>query len=133
MIYNQSMSGIKDWAESLPDQCPPLTAHDPSNRTFYRLTQGFPPTAADFVSHRHKKPNARISGISECQRSACSVISTREACTKLLKLPTQKNKKIVSLVLTSGSGVIEQTGREKSHFSWWIARSFDPVVHCKLA
>jgi hypothetical protein len=115
-----------EWAEDLPADCPPNDAVAPQNALFYRLVNNIPPVDRDFWSHRKLNPNKRFN-VSECIARSCSVLSDLEGCSQIIKLPTQKNKRIVQLVLPPQSGLIRKTGRNLYHYSWWRAGTFDPI------
>lgn len=120
-----STEDIIDWFEPLPVNCPPQDSSQPNGDSYFRLVESIPPSDRDFWSHRKLYPDRRFN-TSECTARACSVVSDPVECAKLLKLPTQRNKKIVELKLLPESGVIKQTGQNKYHYSWWRTKNFDP-------
>ena len=120
-----------NWAEDLPEECPPSDARKPNNEVYYRLVSVFPPSEKDFWSHRKIFPK-RIFKTSECIARACSLSSTLKYCQDLTKLPGFVDKqKIVEIKLTPSSGLIKQTGDGKCHFSWWRAHNFNPIPSSK--
>jgi hypothetical protein len=121
-----------DWAEDLPEMCPPEKASPPNNEIYFRLVDSIPPTEQDFYSQRKLHPEKYFSK-GECIARAVSLFSDLEECRKISKLPTQKlrNCNIVSIILPNGSGLILQTGFNKYHNSWWRTNNFDPVSNCQ--
>ena len=126
---NISTENQNNWAENIPEGCPPDNAFPPQNDTFYRLVDAVPPEERDFWSHRKLFPT-RIFNASECLACSCSIISDLQSCIRIAKLPTQKNKRIVKLALPPESGLIKQTGGHLTHFSWWRALDFNPIPLC---
>ena len=107
-----------EWAEDLPEECPPEHATNPNGETYYRMVETVPPTITDFRSSRVMYPDKSFK-VDECRARSCSLFSDLDACMQKLKLPTQKGKKIVMITLDPTSGVLAKTGG-KNHFSWWI-------------
>ena len=120
-----------EWAEPLPEFCPPEDAINPSNELFYRIIESDEPTEIDFHSHRKRWPN-RIFKTNECRARSLSICNILNECKKVRLLPTQRNKKIIQIFLSEESGVIKKTGKRKHHFSWWCYKSFNPLNHCKI-
>jgi len=114
-----------DWAEDLPENCPPSAAYPPDNQVYYRLVSKFPPTEVDFFSQRKLFPN-RSFKTNECRAMSVSVFSSFRKCSDILKFPVHKGKKIVQVTLTADSGVVRQTGRTEEHYSWWRRRNYLP-------
>jgi hypothetical protein len=118
-----------EWAEELPVDCPPVDALEPNNDPFFRLVGSIPPRNEDFWSQRKLYPLKNFHA-NECIARSCSLISTLERCSELVKLPAQKNKRIVKLVLSPGSGCIKKTGGDATHYSWWRNKELDPIPAC---
>ena len=121
-----------DWAEELPSDCPPDSAVPPQGEPYYRLAMSHPPTMEDFLSYRQLFPGRRFR-TTECRARSCSVFSDIDSCAALSKLPAHRRKVVISVNLGPESGVVESTGRDRSHYSWWRSDGFDPVSVCKLA
>lgn len=123
-----------EWAEVLPPNCPPADAERPNNREFYRLVDTIPPTDADFHSNRKLRPTQSL-GPDECLNSACSLFNTYRQCAKQAEyFPTLRNKKVVIITLALESGLVLRTHlRSRGHHSWWRAKAFDPIAHCREA
>lgn len=110
------------WFEELPDQCPPANA-EALNGDFYRLVEGVEVVCKDFWSHRKIWPSKKFN-VSECRARSVSIFNSYDTCEKLTKLPLHRNKQVAKILLNSSCGVGKQTGREKTHFSWWRSDSF---------
>lgn len=118
------------WAEKLPEKCPPPDATQPQNGIYYRLVESNPPTEKDFYSHRKLFPEKNYSS-KECIASAVSIFNSLDRCKDIKKLPLHKdnNELIIKITLPPDSGLIKKTGGHH-HFSWWRAKSFNPLPHC---
>lgn len=117
-----------EWAENLPEGCPPSGASPPSNKTYFRLVDEIPPSNGDFCSQRILYP-AQVFRVSECIARALSLFSSEKEAVKMRKFPRLKHKKLVAITLPPESGYILQTSR-KNHFSWWRTKSFNPIANC---
>jgi hypothetical protein len=121
------------WKESLPAHCPPADSELPaSHQEFFRLVSGNPPTASDFDSQFEvlKKLGQKRKFADECIAKACSITTDPLRLQLVARFPLQVQRKlntVVRVALTNDSGVIKQTGKDASHYSWWIKGSFDPV------
>lgn len=113
-----------DWAEHLPENCPPNDANPPNNELYFRLIEAEEPTEFDFYSHRHRWPGKKFN-LDECRARSLSIWDKFSECKNLLRLQIHKNKKIIQIQLPEDSGVIKQTGGSVHHFSWWRLKSFN--------
>jgi hypothetical protein len=121
-----------EWAEPLPPSCPPAEAKSPNGDQFYRLVTIFPPTRQDFHSYRMLYPT-RSFQLGECIARAVSLMVSYEDCGNIMKLPRYKsnNRTVIMIILPPESGMVLQTGLNRSHFSWWRAMNFDPIPCCQ--
>jgi hypothetical protein len=119
-----------EWAETLPENCPPTESKQPNGEKYYRLVNSIPPNLADFDSHRKKFPTKAFN-VSECIARAASLIRDRETALNKTRIGNQQGMKVVSLSLPSDSGAVAKTGRDPHHWSWWRRASFDPVERCQ--
>jgi len=102
-----------EYAEDLPEGCPPSDAVSLQNRFLFRFVESIPPKERDFWSQRKLFPLKRFS-TDECTARACSLMTTLEACANLKKLPTHRNKRIVQIQLhTVRVGLVKK--RERVH------------------
>ena len=129
----EKINFLKDfWAEDLPDACPPEDAYEPNNEVFYRLVNKASPGEKDFFSHRKRQPNRNYDA-DECIIRSLSVFNSVEACQKKKdSLAHFKRKKIAKITLNKGCGVVKQTGQDISHYSWWLAKNYDPIANCEI-
>lgn len=112
-----------NWYEQLPDNCPPLEV-TPAEDTFFRLG-GIPPDDSDFWSHRRRFPH-KLFKVSECIALSLSIFDNLEATQRLKQLvPAMRSKSIFQLELNPDDGLIQQTGNDEHHFSWWRSTAFD--------
>ena len=118
-----------DWAETLPNRCPPEDAISPSGEYFYRISKGNPVEDSDFFSQKKLAPDKKFTGegIDECIIRAVSVYSNIEDAKRTLKLPKFKGGCIAKIVLNGDDGLIKKTFK-KSHYSWWRTQSFDFTI-----
>jgi hypothetical protein len=115
------------WFEELPDQCPPSDAKVPSNDRFYRLGGPASPSCDDFWSQHKQFPAKLFKSSDECKARAVSLFKDASSIERVRGMPLHKNKPIVEITLTSDSGVVQQTGGDMNHYSWWRLATFDPV------
>jgi hypothetical protein len=109
--------------EKLPPNCPPETAFAPQT-SYFRLGS-IPPDDSDFWSHRRRFPN-KVFHVSECIALSLSIFDSQEAAEKLKRLvPAMRSKPIFQVDLTEKDGLIEQTGNDSHHYSWWRSTEFD--------
>ena len=118
-----------EWAEPLPEDCPPPEAWEPNNDVFYRLIRGQSPTVDDFFSYRKLQPDKYFS-VGECQARSLSILDDVDKAQMMAKLPVHRNKRVMKLALPAECGVVLQTGKP-SHHSWWLKAAFDPVSICE--
>ena len=112
-----------NWYEKLPPNCPPLEAFA-TEETYFRLGS-IPPSDSDFWSHRQRFPN-KVFNVSECVARSLSVFDNFEAAERLKRLlPAMRSKPIFQVKLTKKDGVVQKTGNDLHHFSWWRSTQFD--------
>ena len=111
------------WYEELPPDCPPDEAYSPEG-CYFRLGS-IPPDDSDFWSHRQRFPR-KVFQVSECVARSLSVFDDKESVEKLKRLiPAMRSKPIFQVDLTEKDGLIQQTGNDVHHFSWWRSTEFD--------
>lgn len=120
----------EEWAEPLPEKCPPEKASQPKRDEYYRLVDKIPPQEDDFRSLRMMFPKKKFH-VGECFARACSLFSSAQPCVALLKLQRHKNKKIIRIVLPPESGLIQKTMKDPCHYSWWRRKDFNPTIICE--
>jgi hypothetical protein len=124
------------WAEPLPDSCPPVEAKSPNGEQYFRLVSTFPPAQDDFLSQTALNPIKKYF-VGECRARSTSLFASYEECFSITKLPThsEKNEIVVSIMLPTHCGVIMPTPTlvHPSHVSWWRSYGFDPIACCQEA
>lgn len=116
-----SLTEQPEWAEPLPEDCPPSEAWEPDDEVYYRLVDDPEyPKPEDFYSVRKLTPNRNFKGVSECETLGLSVFDTVAAChnARLLGKPL-RHKQVAKVTLSPDSGVVLQT-RGPAHHSWWL-------------
>ncbi len=129
------------YRESLPPDCPPLTALDITERIVrYRLLKTSAPQQDDFDSYvkDHGGPNPEIPR-TPCEQRGVSLWASLEAAQGLmLGTPNRKRRSrtprwqsIGELTIPAGAGKLNPV--EKSgHQTWCPSQAFDPVENCKV-
>lgn len=107
----------------------PVESCAPDGDKYYRLVNSFPPTVNDFHSYRMLFPE-RYFPLGECIARSVSIFSSYSDCDIVQKLPHLRGRIIVEIILTQNSGAVLQTTKNKSHFSWWRVKTFDPLPCC---
>jgi hypothetical protein len=111
------------WFEELPSDCPPEEAGVPSG-TYFRLGS-IPPDDSDFWSHRRRFPHKKFH-VNECVARSLSIFDDMDAAERLKQLlPAMRSKPVFQLDLRENDGVVQQTGNDIHHFSWWRSTDFD--------
>lgn len=117
------------FAETLPDNCPPNEASKVNSLEVFRLVRSPQPTATDFSSHANLWPHKYGK---RCREFAVSVFSERASLARLLEMPVHATKTIARLTLCEESGLVQQTGNDKTHYSWWRYSAFDAINACEV-
>ena len=112
-----------NWYEELPLNCPPEAAYAPK-ATYFRLGS-IPPDDSDFWSHRRRFPHKKFH-VDECIARALSIFDDQNAAERLKQLlPAMRLKPIFQIDFTEKDGLIQQTGNDLHHFSWWRSIEFN--------
>ena len=91
---------------------------------YFRLGS-IPPDDSDFWSHRQRFPHKKFH-VSECIARSLSIFDDLNAAEQLrLLLPAMRLKPVFQLDLLEKDGLIQQTGNDINHFSWWRSTQFD--------
>lgn len=111
-----------DFAEKLPDSCPPSDATDVELSGVYRLTPTDSPTEQHFASHAAlgKVPPRSLSDL--CRWASCSLTTDPRTLKKLSKL---RHRFAVRLNIPSGSGLSKKYA---VHVDFWRSINFDPTT-----
>jgi len=117
-----------EWAEELPENCPPDDAAQPNSEAFYRLVDTSPPGEIDFHSPYRLSPKRKFSCAYTSR--ALSIFVSDHYCNLLRKTPHFRGKLMIKIYLPQNSGVVKSTNPKTTHHEWWMAKGFDPTPHC---
>ena len=124
-LENYKKSHEIEWANELPEGCPPENILIPSDQEMYRLTlEADKVTEADFIPYLEKYKERKYSAPLKIMAAGLSLFSSYDpALTQ--KIPTLKKfKGVAKLLLNPQDGVLAKTGGE-NHYTWWRSTSFD--------
>jgi hypothetical protein len=119
------MMNYRQWPEYFPENCPPLTASNPSGK-FYRFVKKDheSPQSQDFLSWRENNQGKPCpENITECQACGLSVYASLEEISRMAKvIPRLRKMKIAEGNLDENSGKIQNTPSRNSryHYTWWV-------------
>lgn len=110
-----------EYAEQLPDACPPSDATEDALENVYRLAPGAPATAEHFSSYAAQGKPCPKTLRDLCSWYSCSLTTDPGALKKLSKL---KHRVALKLSIPAGSGVSRQ---KRIHIDFWSGAGFDPL------
>lgn len=116
-----------EWANTLPENCPPEDILVPENEDFYRLILNKDKIVADdWKPYVELYPEKKFVGKAFINANGLS-ISKNSDFNELTKLPNMKNqfKGLAKVTLNPTDGVLKKTGSDDNHFTWWRTTSFD--------
>ena len=113
--------------DDLPDQCPPMDHMTSELENVYRMLRGIQPTETDWLSYARLGKTC-AAGVSECRWASLSLLASRPAVEKLLKLPNFKRSThaaLLTIPANSGGHV-----SKKNHIDFWqdIAANMNTFV-----
>ncbi|MBP9983908.1 MAG: hypothetical protein KBF13_02135 [Prevotella sp.] len=114
-----------DWVITMPENCPPADIEVPHRHAFFRLTYD-----ANSISEEDLKCYAELDSQKDWGDQlplavGLSVLNDEAKAHKNLKLPYMREKHgIAKAVLQPTDGVVKQTGKHLSHYTWWRTASF---------
>lgn len=118
-----------EFAEVLPDQCPPTDALAKFNFNVVRLVPGSQATYADFASHAAKGMAIR-GDCDPCRWASCSLFLAPDrdlkGPTPVMKLPRLRNLCYLAFLTVDGSSGQCLPGA-RGHLDFWMYASFAPV------
>ena len=114
-----------EWAVEMPEGCPPQDILIPKNEKMYRLTiNPDKVTDDDFKSYIEMYPEKKYNGTQKIMAAGLSLISTDKP--QNLTFPMMKKfKGVAELILNPEDGVLQQTGKNIEHYTWWRTKAFD--------
>jgi hypothetical protein len=129
MLIEDTLSHYKEtyqieWANILPDNCPPENILVPEDEEFYRLLINEDAiTDEDWKSQKELHPNNPYEGEHFVNAHGLSIL--KEVDKKTFKLPRYKRfKGLAKITLNPTDGVLKKTYGDK-HYTWWRTTSFD--------
>lgn len=124
-LENYKKSHEIEWANELPEGCPPENILIPSDQEMYRLTlEADKVTEADFIPYLEQYKERKYSAPQKIMAAGLSVFCSYDP-TLTQKIPTLKKfKGVAKLLLNPQDGVLAKTGGE-NHYTWWRSTSFD--------
>ncbi len=124
------------WPDHYPDQCPPADAEQ-AQGVYFRLVDAAPPSGEDTLSHIELKlAGLRFKnkdfGDQECVASGFSVFDEQVAAERTRQAVGPLRNKLIAKMDVSGSGVLKQTGHNRSHHTWWRPAADDDWESCEV-
>ena len=113
-----------EWADSLPENCPPEDVLIPEEEEFYRLLLNEDRIVEeDWKSYAELYPDKNF-GSRTIQSSGLSVNKNGDF-NQLTKLPSMKRFKGLAMIkLNPTDGVLKKTSGD-GHYTWWRTTMFD--------
>ena len=114
-----------EWADSLPENCPPQDVLVPEEEQFYRLLLNEDIIVdEDWKSYAELYPGKKYSGDQLILASGLSIFNTSDL-SNLKKLPSMRRfKGVARIKLYPTDGVLKKTGRA-NHYTWWGTTAFN--------
>lgn len=116
----------EQWADELPDNCPPEEVYTASDETFYRMTFNEDRVVPeDWVNYLQLHPERNFTAEQRIYAAGLSLMDSEDAALNKMKLPGIKRlgfKGLAKISLIPEDGVILQTTNENSHYTWWRTR-----------
>lgn len=113
----------EQWADELPENCPPEDVSVANDDVFFRMTLNEDRTVPeDWVNYLTLYPNQNYSDEQRVYAAGLSVMDSQEAAENKMRLPWMKKKGFKGLAkisLIPEDGVVLQTTNETNHFTWW--------------
>lgn len=117
----------EQWADELPDKCPPNEVCVANDDVFFRMTLNKNRMVPeDWMNYLTLYPNANYSNEQRIYAAGLSIMDSQKAAEDKMKLPWIKKKGFKGLAMISlipEDGVILQTFDEKNHFTWWRTKN----------
>lgn len=116
-----------EWANNLPENCPPENILVPENEDFYRLLINKDEIVADdWKPYVELYPRKNYLGETFINANGLS-ISKNSDFNELTKLPKIKKqfKGLAKITLNPTDGVLKKTGSDDKHYTWWRTTLFD--------
>ncbi|MBP5561011.1 MAG: hypothetical protein J6X70_04330 [Muribaculaceae bacterium] len=115
-----------EWADELPEGCPPSEILIPDSDEFYRfILDAEQISEDDFKSYLELYPDKNYQGNRAVKASGLSVYDTYPDETTRNLPGLRKFKGVAKLILSSNDGVLMKSGHDEHHYTWWRSKSFD--------
>lgn len=113
-----------EWANDLPENCPPENILVPEEEEFYRLLLNEDQIVdEDWKSQKELHPQSTYEGENYINAHGLSVLKTVN--NNIFKLPRYKRfKGLAKVILNPTDGVLKKTYGDQ-HYTWWRTTSFD--------
>lgn len=113
-----------EWADSLPENCPPQDVLVPEEEQFYRLLLNEDIVVdEDWKSYAELYPG-KFLGDQLIMASGLSIFNTSDL-SNLKKFPSMRRfKGVARIKLNPIDGVLKKTGRS-NHYTWWRTTAFN--------
>lgn len=116
-----------EWANTLPENCPPEDILVPEDEEFFRLLINQDQIVEDdWKPYTELYPNKTYVGEQLLNANGLSI--TKGGDFKELTKPVYMKKKfkgIAKIKLNPTDGVLKKTGADNNHYTWWRTTSFD--------
>lgn len=115
------------FAETLPNECPPIDAIDQALKPAFRIVDGSTVNGEHFKSHAAKGMSPPTN-LDACRWASCSLFLEKEAAIAMTKLPRKRMAAphIAELSISAGSGCSKVNSSTK-HVDFWMYAGFDPT------
>lgn len=113
----------EQWADEMPENCPPDDVCIADNEVFYRFTKKADVIEPrDWLNHRNLFPKREWTKEELILASGLSLFDTPERFLRERKLPGVKRlpwKGLAKIALIPSDGVVLQTTKDTHHYTWW--------------
>lgn len=113
----------ENWADEMPENCPPEDVCTADNDAFYRFVKKADVIEPrDWINHRNLYPKRQWTKEELILASGLSLFDTPERMLQERKLPGVKKlpwKGLARISLIPMDGVILQTMKDVHHYTWW--------------
>jgi hypothetical protein len=133
MYHPRKTSGageeVKEYAEPLPEGCPPDGADDVAYDELYRLLQGGNASPEEFVSHAARGETNR-GNVGECRFRSCSLLGDYRKYLEFLPAMRKKHTHVAKLKIPTGVGASKQKAHKGAvHVDFWCFKGNDLSAH----
>ena len=112
----------EDWADEMPENCPPEDIYTSNDNIFYRYTANESAIdKRDWLNHINRYPNIHFDGDKKILAAGLSLQDNLDNARRNLKLPQIKKhySGLAAITLVEEDGVLKQTTNDVHHYTWW--------------